>query len=128
VTGESDVIITALTSAIPQMKEHRMRGLAVTTKERSFAVPDLPTINESGVPGYDKASWYGMYAPAGVPKNVIDSIYSAVARVLRDPIIGQRLKDQGSIAIGNSPDQVTSFVHDELKEWAKLIKEMNIKI
>ena len=128
ISGETDVIITALTSAIPQMKQGRMRGLAVTTKERSFLLPDLPTINESGVPGYDKASWYGMYAPAAVPKDIINKIYTSVAKVLKDPVITQRLKDQGSVAVGNPPDEFTTFVHTELKEWAKLIKDMDIKI
>ena len=128
ISGETDLIITALSSALPQIKEGRMRGLAVTTKERSFVLPDLPTINESGVPGYDKASWYGMYAPAAVPKDIINKIYAAVAKVLKDPVVLQRLKDQGSVAVGNSPEAFTTFVHAELKEWARLIKEMNIKV
>ena len=128
ISGESDVIITALTSAMPPMKQGQMRGLAVTTKERSFAVPDLPTVNESGVPGYDKAGWFGLYAPAGVPKDIIARIYGSVAKVLKDPVIATRLKDQGSVAVGTTPDEFTTFVHTELKEWAKLIKDMNIKI
>jgi len=128
ISGEADVIITALTSAVPQMKQGRMRGLAVTTKERSFVVPDLPTVIESGVPGYDKAGWYGMYAPAAVPKPIINKIYAAVAKVLKDPVITRRLKDQGSVAVGNTPEEFTNFVHSELKEWAELIRKMNIKI
>jgi len=128
ISGETDVIITALTSAVPQIKERRMRGLAVTTKERSFVLPDLPTIHESGVPGYDKAGWYGMYAPAGVPQDIIKKIYASVAKVLKDPVIVRRLKDQGSVAVGNTPNEFTTFVHNELKEWAKLIKDMNIRI
>jgi tripartite-type tricarboxylate transporter receptor subunit TctC len=128
VAGEADVIITALTSAIPNIQQGRMRGLAVTTKERSFVLPDLPTVHESGVPGYDKASWYGLYAPAGVPKNVLDRIYSAFSKVLKDPVIIKRLKDQGSAPVGNPPAEFKSFVHAELKEWADLIKKMDIKI
>jgi tripartite-type tricarboxylate transporter receptor subunit TctC len=128
VSGEADVIMTALTSAVPQIKEGHMRGLAVTTKERSFVLPDLPTINESGVPGYDKAGWYGMYAPAAVPKLIIDKIYASAAKVLRDPEIARRLKDQGSVAVGNSPKDFTAFVRAELREWAKLIKDMKLNV
>lgn len=128
ISGEADVIITALTSAVPNMKQSRMRGLAVTTKERSFVVPELPTVIESGVPGYDKASWYGVYAPAAVPKDIINKIYATFAKVLKDPAITRRLKDQGSVAVGNTPQDFTIFVHTELKEWAELIKKMDIKI
>lgn len=128
ISGEADVIITALTSAIPQMKQGRMRGLAVTTRERSFVVPDLPTVHESGVPGYDKASWYGLWTPAGVPKDIRDRIYGSFSRTLKDPVVIQRMKEQGSNPVGNPPDEFTKFVHDELREWAKLIKDMNIRI
>ena len=127
VSGEADVIITALTSAVPNIRTHRMRGLAVTTKERSFVLPDTPTVMESGLP-YNKASWYGLYAPAQVPKAIIDKIYAAFSKTLKDPVIIKRLKDQGSVAVGNPPDEFTNFVHAELKEWADLIKKMNIKI
>jgi tripartite-type tricarboxylate transporter receptor subunit TctC len=82
----------------------------------------------AGVPGYDKASWYGVYAPAAVPKDIVNKVYAALAKALKDPVIIRRLKDQGSEAVGNSPDEFTKFVHDELKEWADLIKKMNIKI
>jgi tripartite-type tricarboxylate transporter receptor subunit TctC len=127
-SGEADLIITALTSAVPNIQQGRMRGLAVTTKERSFVLPDVPTVDESGVPGYDKASWYGMYAPAGVPKEIRNKIHAAFAKVLRDPVIVKRLKDQGSVPVGNPQDEFNAFVHAELKEWAELIKKMNIKI
>ena len=128
ISGEADVIVTALSSAVPQMKEGRMRALAVTTKERSFVVPDVPTIIESGVPGYDKAGWYGMYAPAAVPKDIIDKVYGAIVKTLKDPVILKRLKDQGSVAVGNSPQAFTAFVHAELKEWTELIKKMDLKL
>jgi tripartite-type tricarboxylate transporter receptor subunit TctC len=91
-------------------------------------LPDVPTVDESGVPGYDKASWYGMYAPAGVPKEIRNKIHAAFAKVLRDPVIVKRLKDQGSVPVGNPQDELNAFVHAELKEWAELIKKMNIKI
>jgi len=128
ISGEADVIITALTSAVPNIKQGRMRGLAVTTKERSEVLPDLPTVDESGVPGYDKASWYGVYAPAGVRKEVIAKVYTSIAKALKDPVITKRLKDQGSLAVGNRPEEFTAFVRAELKEWADLIKKMDIKI
>jgi tripartite-type tricarboxylate transporter receptor subunit TctC len=125
-SGETQVLITGILGAIPQMRAGRMRGLAVTTKQRSPALPDLPTIDESGVPGYDKGGWYGLFAPAAVPEPIISHVYQAMAKVLKNPDTVKRLASEGAVAIGNPPEEFGAFVRAEIAEWSKLIREMHL--
>ncbi len=126
ITGETQVIITGILGALPHMKSGRMRGLAVTTKERSPALPDLPTIDEAGVPGYDKGGWTGFFAPAAVPAPIIRQVYERVAKVLKDPETAKTLAAQGSVTVGNTPEEFAAFVRAEIAEWSKLIREMKL--
>jgi tripartite-type tricarboxylate transporter receptor subunit TctC len=126
ISGETQVIITGILGAIPYMRSGRMRGLAVTTKQRSPALPDLPTIDESGVPGYDKPGWFGLFAPAAVPEPIIAQVYGAMAKVLKNPTTVKQLADQGAVAVGNSPEEFGAFVRSEIAEWGKLIREMKL--
>ncbi len=126
ISGETQVIITGVLGAIPYMRSGRMRGLAVTTKQRSPALPDLPTIDESGVPGYDKPGWFGLFAPAAVPEPIIAHVYGAMAKVLKNPTTVKQLADQGAVAVGNSPAEFGAFVRAEIAEWGKLIREMKL--
>ena len=125
-SGEIQVSFQGLLAAIPFMKSGRMRGLAVSTKERSPILPDTPTIHEAGVPGYDKGGWTGLYAPAAVPAPIINYVYQAVAKVLKNPGTVRQLAAQGLTAVGNTPEEFGAFVRAELVEWAKLIKEMKL--
>jgi tripartite-type tricarboxylate transporter receptor subunit TctC len=126
ITGEVQVAFMGVLSSKPFRKSGQVRGLAVTTKQRSPAVPDLPTIDESGVPGYDKGGWTGMFAQAAVPEPIIAQIYQAMAKVLKDPEAVKRLADDGLVAVASSPAEFTTFVHTEITEWNKLIHEMKL--
>jgi tripartite-type tricarboxylate transporter receptor subunit TctC len=126
ISGEVQVGFSGILTAIPHMRSGRMRGIAVSTKQRSPALPDLPTVDEGGVPGYDKASWFGWFAPAGVPAPIIAHVYQAVAKVLKDPATVKRLAAEGAVTIGNPPEEFTAFVHAEIAEWTKLIKQMKL--
>ncbi|OGA11471.1 MAG: hypothetical protein A2W68_16385 [Betaproteobacteria bacterium RIFCSPLOWO2_02_64_14] len=126
ISGETQVIITGILGAIPHMKTGRMRGLAVTTKQRSPALPHLPTIDESGVPGYDKPGWFGLFSPAAVPGPIIAHVYGAMAKVLKDPATVKRLASEGAVAVGNPPEEFGAFVRAEISEWSKLIREMKL--
>ena len=125
-TGEIQMGFQGILAAVPFMKSGRMRGLAVSTKERSPILPDMPSLHEAGVPGYDKGGWTGLYAPAGVPAPIINTIYGAVVKVLKDPETVKALAGQGSTLVGNTPDEFGAFVRAEIAEWAKLIKEMKL--
>ena len=126
ISGEVQVGFQGILTALPFMKSGHMRALAVTTKQRSPAVPDLPTIDESGVPGYDKPGWTGMFAPAAVPEPIIAYVYQAVAKVLKNPDTVKRLAAEGLVAVGNPPEAFGAFVRAEIVEWSKLIRVMKL--
>lgn len=126
ITGEVQVGFMGVLSSKPFRKSGQVRGLAVTTKHRSPAVPELPTIDESGVPGYDKAAWTGLLTQAKVPEPIVAHMYQAVAKVMKDPDAVKKLADDGLIAVASSPDEFKAFVHAEVAEWAKLIRDMKL--
>ncbi|MPZ45330.1 MAG: tripartite tricarboxylate transporter substrate binding protein [Betaproteobacteria bacterium] len=124
--GEVPMLMAGISSAAPFVRAGRMRALGVTTKQRVDIMPDVPSIHEAGVPGYDKAGWYALFAPAAVPNAILTRVYEAAARALKDPKIVKTLAAEGSIVVGNSPADFTAFIHSELKTWSKLIREMKI--
>jgi tripartite-type tricarboxylate transporter receptor subunit TctC len=127
ISGEVGVSFTGVLSSKPFRKSGQLRPLAVTTKTRSPAVPDLPTIDEAGVPGYDKGGWTGMFAPAKVPDPIIGRVYKVVADVLKDPDAAKQLAEDGLVAVASSPPDFTQFVQAEIAEWSKLIQEMKLR-
>jgi tripartite-type tricarboxylate transporter receptor subunit TctC len=126
ITGEVQVSFMGILSSKPFRKSGQVRGLAVSTKERSPAVPDLPTIAESGVPGFDKGGWTGMFAQAQVPEPIIKQVYGAMANVLKDPEAVKKLAEDGLVAVASTPQEFTTFIHTEIQEWNKLIQEMKL--
>jgi tripartite-type tricarboxylate transporter receptor subunit TctC len=126
ISGESQLVIPSLNSALPFVRSGKLRALGVSSQKRAPLLPDVPTIIEAGVPGYVKTAWFGLFAPAGVPDPIVDRVYQAFAKVLRDPDITRRLKTDGMVAGGEPPRQFAAFVRSELAEWAKLIHEMKL--
>ena len=100
----------------------------MTTKQRSPAVPELPTLDEAGVPGYDKGAWTGMFAPARVPDAVVDQMYQAIVKVMKDPDAVKRFADDGLVATASSPTEFAAFVRAEIAEWSKLVQEMKLPV
>jgi tripartite-type tricarboxylate transporter receptor subunit TctC len=125
-SGEVQVMLPAFQQAIPFVKSGQMRALAVSTRQRSSVVPDLPTIDEAGVPGYDKAAWFGLFAPAAVPDPIITRVYEAVVKVLKNPDVVKFLARDGVIVVASSPAEFSSFVRAEIAQWAKLIRDMKL--
>ena len=126
ISGEVHVMLPGMQSALPFVRSGMMRALAVSTRKRAPALPDLPTIDESGVPGYDKAIWIGLFAPAAVPEPIISYVYNAVARVLKDPEVVRRLASEGAVAVSTPPAEFNAFVRAEIATWAKLIRDMKL--
>jgi tripartite-type tricarboxylate transporter receptor subunit TctC len=126
ITGEVQVSFTGVLSSKHFRKAGQIRPLAVSTKERSPAVPDLPTLHEAGVPGYDKGAWTGMFAPAKVPDAIIARVYQAVSEVLKNPDAVKTLAEDGLVATASSPQEFTKFIHAEIAEWGKLVREMKL--
>jgi tripartite-type tricarboxylate transporter receptor subunit TctC len=126
-SGEVALAFATTPSVINQVKAGRLRAIAVTTARRSVATPDLPTIADSGVPGYDVGSWYGLLAPAGTPKDIIARLNSDVHKVLRQPDVKQRLDASGFEALTSTPEEYGAFMRSEVEKWAKVIKAAGIR-
>jgi tripartite-type tricarboxylate transporter receptor subunit TctC len=103
----------------------KVRALATTQSKRASVAPDLPTISESGLPGFNTGLWFGIVAPAGTPKPIVDKISKAVNEALKDPDLLKQLHVQGLDALGGSPDDFGRFIKSETQRWANIIHEMD---
>ena len=126
-SGEVSLAFATTPSAIAHVKSGRLRAIAVTTARRSLATPDLPTIGEAGVPGYDVGSWYGLLAPAGTPKDIIARLNAEAGKALRLPDVKQRLDASGFEALTSTPEEYGAFMRSEVEKWAKVIKAAGIR-
>jgi tripartite-type tricarboxylate transporter receptor subunit TctC len=126
--NEVQVIFSDPLPAIPLVKENRLRALAVTGVKRLSLFPDLPTIAESGVPGYDADSWSGVFAPAGIPDSVLRRLNQECYRALQQPDLRERLLNNGATPAPSSPEQFKKFVSAEIAKWGAVIRAANIKL
>jgi tripartite-type tricarboxylate transporter receptor subunit TctC len=97
------------------------------TKQAS-AMPDLPTVSEAGVPGFQSGSWQGLLAPAGTPGDIVAKLHDAVVKVLNDPDMTKHLADQGAEVVGSTPEEFATFIRDDTRKWAEIVKETGIKV
>ena len=125
--GDVHWIISATISALPLVKAGRLRAIAVTSANRAKALPDLPTIAESGVPGYEMVGWFGMFAPAGTPKAIVDKLSAEARRGLQQPDFAARLEAQGTEIVGSSPEELAKVVKAELATWRKVVASAGLK-
>jgi len=122
VGGNVQVMVDAYASSSPFIKAGSVRALAVTTAKRSATLPNLPTVAESGLPGYEAMPWLGLLAPAGTPPEAVQRVYVAVQESLKDPALIQQFRDLGLDIIGNTPTQFAAFVKQDAVKWAKVAK------
>ena len=127
ISGETSVGFPATSAVLPQVNAGKLRALAVTGAKRSSIAPDIPTVAESGVPGYDVTSWYGLMAPAGTPADIIARLNSAAATALGRPEVKERFSTTDLEPGGSTPEQFGSFVRSEVAKWAKVIRESGMK-
>jgi tripartite-type tricarboxylate transporter receptor subunit TctC len=125
--GHVSVMFPNVSTATAHVRAGKLRALAVTTKNRTAIAPDLPTISESGVPGYDVSSWYGLLAPAGTPAAVVTKLQREIARVLRLPDVSEKLTSQGLDLVGNTPEEFAAIIRSEIVKWAKVVKASGAK-
>jgi tripartite-type tricarboxylate transporter receptor subunit TctC len=127
--GTMDVMFDNLPSALPQIKAGKLTALAVTSSERSAALPDVPTIAEAGpVKGYEASSWFGLLAPAGTPPDIVNRLQQETAKALATQALKERLVSQGAIPSGSTPAQFTQFIAAETKKWAQVVKASGAKV
>ncbi len=112
---------------VPHIKAGKLRALAVTGAQRSKLMPELPTIAEGGLPGYNASGWYGYVVPAAVPKDIVARLNADITRILRMPDVVERLSSQGAEPAGGTPEQFGAFIRSEIDKWAKLVKTANMK-
>ncbi len=122
IAGRLQVVFSTAPSAIPHIKTGRLRGLAVTTAARSNLIPQLPTVAESGVPGYEAGSWYGITAPAGTPRAVVMRLNKEITTVLGTADFREQLMAAGADPAPNTPDEFAAYIKAEVAKWAKVIK------
>ena len=127
IAGQLEVMIDAWGSSGPFVRSGKLRALAVTTAKRSTAVPDLPTVAESGLPGYEAMPWLGLMGPAGTPAPIVSRIHREVSEILKEPEMQEKFKTWGLDIIGNSPMEFATFLRKDITQWDKVIKTAKIK-
>jgi tripartite-type tricarboxylate transporter receptor subunit TctC len=122
IAGRHSFVITTALTVVPYVKSGRLRALAVTTAARWVAMPELPTVDESGLPGYEASSWYGILAPAATPRNIVTRLHGEVVHALGAPAVKEFLAVQGIVPVGNTPAQFAAILQSDIIKWAKVIK------
>jgi tripartite-type tricarboxylate transporter receptor subunit TctC len=126
--GDTQFMFDNLANAMPQVKAGKLKALAVTTAERSKLAPDLPTMAEAGLPGFDISTWFGLLAPAGTPQEVIAKWNAEVTKILNSPDMRERLTAQGAEPAPMTPDQFAAFIRSEIPKYARIVKASGAKV
>jgi len=127
IAGQVALAFPNIPPALPHVKTGKLKALAVTTAKRSAAVPELPTVAESGLPGYEATAWFGVLAPAGTPRDIIDRLNGAIVKSLRAPEMQQRLKADGAQAVGNTPEEFAAVIKRDIAKWAVVVRKSGAK-
>lgn len=126
--GRISMSFASMPSAITHVRSGKLRGIAVTTSKRAKTVPDLPTLAESGLPGFETGAWQGFLAPAGTPQTVIHQLNAATKKVLQRPAMVERLAVDGAEPVGSTPAEFSQFVRNEVAKWLRVVKAAGIRI
>lgn len=127
-SGAVDVALPTAIAAMPSIKSGRLRAIAVTSAKRIPSLPDLPTVAESGLPGYEAVSWGGVMAPAGTPPAIINRLNAEINRILRMPDVADKLSSFGAVLVGSTPDEFAAYLKAEIAKWGKVARDNNIKL
>jgi tripartite-type tricarboxylate transporter receptor subunit TctC len=126
--GDTPLMFDNLANSMPQVKAGKLRALAVTTAQRSKLAPDLPTMAEAGLRGFDISTWFGLLAPAGTPPAIVDKWNADVTKILSAPDMRERLASQGAEAAPDTPAEFTKFIDAELVKYARIVKASGAKV
>ena len=126
--GQADLMFDTMLTAMPHVKGGKLKALAVTSAQRSPAAPELPTVAESGLPGYEAIAWNGLLAPAGTPKAVVARLSAEIKKVLEQPDVRQRIEAQGFAPSANAPEVFGNFMKAEVDKWAKVVQLSGAKV
>ncbi|NMM80591.1 LacI family transcriptional regulator [Acidovorax sp. SRB_14] len=126
--NQISIMFDNMPSVIPHVRSGKLRAIAITTAKRSPELPDVPTIAEAGVPGYEAVSWFGMFAPAGTPAPVLATISAALSKVLANPEVQKKISAQGGETVNETPAQFAAFIRAETIKWGKVVKESGASV
>ena len=126
--GRTQLMFDNLASSLGQVKAGKVRALAVTTAKRTALAPELPTIAEAGLPGFDISTWFGVFAPAGTPKPALDRLHAEFARALAAPDVLEKMTSLGAEPVGNTPEEFAAFIRAEADKYAKVIRASGAKV
>jgi tripartite-type tricarboxylate transporter receptor subunit TctC len=125
--GRVPITLQNAGAALPMVRDGKLRGIAMTALKRSDKMPNIPTVAEQGFPGFEAISWFGLLAPAGTPKEIIDTVHDQALKVLADAKTRERIDQLGLDPIGNTPAEAAASIKADLAKWDKVIKEAGIK-
>ena len=125
--GQVLLMFPNIATSLPYVKTGRMRSIGVGSKQRSQIAPEIPTIHESGLPGYEMGSWFGLLAPAGTPAAVITRLQQEIMKIFKMPDVREKLFAQGVEPVGSTPQEFMAFLNAETTQWAKVIKSSGLK-
>ena len=128
VGGQVQMMCTSPLPAMPHVKAGRLRALGMTSAKRSRAAPEVPTIAEQGLPGYESSLWYAMLAPAATPQAVIKRVHAETVKIVKSPELAGQLLSQGAEPVGNSPQELARFIKAEIDRWTRVITQANIRV
>lgn len=126
--GQIDMSFDTITPVLPHVKSGKLRALAVTTDQRSVALPDVPTLAEAGLKGFNMGTWFGVLAPAGTPSDVVARLNTEMVKVIQSPAFGKRMAEIGAVPIGDSSAEMARQIKKDTNNYAKLVKEANVSI
>jgi tripartite-type tricarboxylate transporter receptor subunit TctC len=125
--GEVALSFSTVVSSLPHIKSGRLRGLAVTSAKRTPAAPEFPTVAESGLPGYEAVSWYGVLAPAGTPRDILMRLNMEIVRALKLPEVRQLMLAQGAEPVSESPEQFAALIKSDIAKWGDVVRKSGAK-
>ena len=127
-SGQVQAMFANTLSVLPQVKSGRLRALAISSAKRSAAAPALPTVAESGMPGYESGTWFGLFAPTGTPREIVNRLNGEINRIMATADMKAKLLDQGADPVTGTPEQFRAFVKNELARWGKIVKTVGVKL
>ncbi|MDQ6679400.1 MAG: tripartite tricarboxylate transporter substrate binding protein [Pseudomonadota bacterium] len=126
--GRVTMMFDNMPSSLPLVREGKLRALGVTSAKRSAAAPEIPTLAEQGLTGFEAVSWFALFAPAGTPKPIVDKLQVEVKKIISAPDIAKRLADAGLDAVGSTPEELAAYQRAEITKWAKVVKDSGAKV
>ena len=125
--GRVTMMFDNMPSSLPLVKEGKLRALGVTSAQRSPAAPEIPTLAEAGLPGFEAVSWFALFAPANTPKPIVDKLQGEVAKIIKSPEVSKKLAEIGLDPVGSTPEALATYQRSEIVKWAKVVKDSGAK-